>query len=100
MNKLSGIFFIGIVLMALLGLGIMDYQLRQANDITGQYISVNAGNILEENQLAGGIIIGVLIVIGVAIIVSKAILSDLSSKMPLHQLDATIRKLDKELKGR
>ncbi len=96
-GRLSTVIFVGVILLPLLGLLIMDYQLKRANDVTGAFSAAGASS---NNGFFAG----------VAIVASLAIYAVLSfgvfrwgrskeiSTPPLEKINNEIDTIDKHLK--
>jgi hypothetical protein len=98
-GKLASVLFVVVMLLPLLGLMIMDYQTRVANDITGAY-SVSAGSAyLSENILAGAVLVGVLVAALVLFTVGRVRKARMVHTMPLAKINEEIRKIDDHIKG-
>ncbi len=97
-GKLSTLLFIGVTILPLLGLLIMDYQLKQANDITGAYIAGGPAVYAAENLMAGAVILGVIAFIGIVFAVGKIHQSKIISTMPLAKINNEIKAIDAKLK--
>jgi cytosine/uracil/thiamine/allantoin permease len=98
--RLSTIIFVGVFLLPLIGLLIMDYQVKKANDITGAY-AYNTGSSYDP-VLAGVIMAG----IGVAIFAvftvarfrkARSGVQSGASTVP-NDINAKIGKIDDELR--
>ena len=96
-GKLSTLLFIGVTILPLLGLLIMDYQLKQANDITGAYVVGGPATYAAENLMAGAVILGVIALIAVVFAVGKLHKSKLISTMPLAKINEDIKEIDERL---
>ncbi|MBW2972379.1 hypothetical protein KY359_05060 [Candidatus Woesearchaeota archaeon] len=90
--------FIGVVILPLLGLLIMDYQLKRANDITGAYLVSGASAYASENLVAGAVILGVMVFLLMAVTVNKVRKARMISTMPLAKINEEIERIDDHLK--
>jgi hypothetical protein len=98
-GKLATLLFIGVIILPLLGLLIMDYQLKRSNDLTGAYLGSGIAAYASENMLAGAVIIGFVVFLIVTFTINKIRKSRLISTMPLAKIDEEIKKIDERLKG-
>ena len=101
--RLSTIIFIGVFLLPLIGLMIMDFQLKKANDITGAY-AFNTGASYDP-VLAGVIIAGMGVMIFTVFTIARLrrVKSDVKSgpssmSSSSNDINAKISKIDEELK--
>ncbi|MBN1544656.1 hypothetical protein JW898_04290 [Candidatus Woesearchaeota archaeon] len=97
-GKLSTLLFIGAVILPLLGLLIMDYQLKQANDITGAYLVSGPSAYASENLLAGAVVLGVIVSVLVGLSVNRIRKARVISTMPLAKINDEIQSIDEHLK--
>lgn len=97
-GKLATFLFIGVVILPLLGLLIMDYQLKRANDITGAYLVSGASAYASENLVAGAVILGVMVFLLMAVTVNKVRKARMISTMPLAKINEEIERIDDHLK--
>jgi hypothetical protein len=96
-GRLANLLFLGVVALPLLGLLIMDYQLKRANDITGAYLMSGATAYASENLLAGAVVIGAMVFLLAMFTVTKVRKSRLISTMPLAKINDEIDKIDDRL---
>jgi len=97
-GKLATLLFIGVTILPLLGLLIMDYQLKRANDLTGAYIAGGASAYAADSVSFGVVILAVLAFVVVLLIFSKVRHSTLISTMPLAKINKDIKDIDEKLK--
>lgn len=97
--RLGSVLFAFVILLPLLGLMIMDYQLKKANDITGAYLESPVEAYASENLLAGAVVIGAVAFLLVGFIVSKLRKSRLISTMPLARINDEIENIEGRLKN-
>jgi cytosine/uracil/thiamine/allantoin permease len=97
-GKLAHLLFIGVMLLPLLGLLIMDYQVRRANDLTGAYVAAGPYTYASENLLAGAIILGVIVFVIVTFTATKLQKAKIVSTMPLAKINQEIKSIDEKLK--
>jgi len=95
--KLASFLFIGIFALPILGLLIMDYQVKRANDITGSYVQYDGTNY--DHALAGVLIVG----IGVIIFTVFTMAHAKKVRSVTHEglsggINDKIREIDEELK--
>jgi cytosine/uracil/thiamine/allantoin permease len=97
-GKLATLLFIGVTILPLLGLMMMDYQLRKANDITGAYLVSGPGAYAAENIVGALIVICLLVAIVAVYAVGRVKHSKLVSTMPLAKINSEISRIDEHLK--
>ncbi len=97
-GKLSTLLFIGVTILPLLGLLIMDYQVRRANDITGAYLAAGPAAYAADNMVAGAVALGALVLALVLFTVSRVRKSRLVTTMPLSRINKDIDDIDQRLK--
>jgi len=94
-GKLDILVFTAILVLPLLGLAIMDYQLKVANDITGAY-SLDSSSY--ESTLAGAVIVGVIVFTVAVFTYNRIRKAKVVSTMPHSAIDAEIQKINENLK--
>jgi hypothetical protein len=96
--KLATFLFMGIFALPILGLLIMDYQVKQANDITGSYGISDGANY--DHALAGVLIVGIGVIVFTVFTMAhaKKVRSADVNKGSSVMIDDKIRKIDEELK--
>ena len=99
-GKLSTLIFIGIIVLALLGLLIMDYQLEKATDITGAYLGSGTSAYISQNMLTAAVVLGLIVFSLVIFTFGKVRKSRLISTMPLAKINDEIKKIDDQLRGK
>jgi len=97
-GKLATLLFVGVTIIPLLGLLIMDYQLKQANDITGAYIASGPAAYAAENFMGGIMVLCLLVIVVAVYTVGRIRHSRLVSTMPLAKINEEIGKIDEHLK--
>ena len=97
-GKLSTLLVVCVFILPILGLLIMDYQVKRANDITGAYLSGGVAAYAYENMLAGFVVAGMVVITVLALIVVKVRNSRLISTMPLARINQEIEKIDEHLR--
>lgn len=97
-GKLSTLIVIAIFLLPIIGLLIMDYQLKKANDITGAYLAEDSEAYAFENMLAS-IVVGAMVVVTLlALVVVRVRHSRMISTTPLAKINREIDSIDDQLK--
>lgn len=99
-GKFASLLFVVLIVLPLLGLLIMDYQLKKANDITGAYIDSPTGNSpYATTYFAFLMMVGVVSVL-VVIVLGKWRKSRIVVNPPLSKINEEIEEVDKMLKER
>lgn len=96
-GKLSTLLVIGIFLLPILGLLMMDYQLKKANDITGAYLADGSAAYAYENMMASIVVGSMLVITILALIVVKVHSSRLIRTAPLAKINDEIKKIDEQI---
>jgi hypothetical protein len=96
---MSTLIVLGIIVISLLGLLIMDYQLRKATDITGAYLESGSTAYISENMLTGAVVFSFIVFLLAVFTFAKVRKSRLISTMPLAKINDEIKKIDEHLKG-
>jgi hypothetical protein len=91
--KLASFLFVGVFLLPLMGLLIMDYQVKKANDITGSYL-YGAGNY--DHALAGVVLFGIVVIVLALATITR--LRKAREHKPEVKIDERIKRIDEELK--
>ena len=96
-GRLGSLLFMMVIVLPLVGLLIMDYQLKAANDITGAYAAGGPVAYASDNLLAGAIVLGVLVCIILVFTVGNIKKKKFVATMPLRRINDQIKDIDEKL---
>jgi uncharacterized protein YqgC (DUF456 family) len=96
-GKFASILFAGVILLPLIALMIMDYQLKKANDITGEFAAAPAQGAVYGTFASVAIIAGIC-VFTIATFVMNRIRNQKISTPPLAKINDEIGQIDQHLK--
>jgi cytosine/uracil/thiamine/allantoin permease len=95
--RLASFLFIGVILLPLIGLMMMDYQLKKANDITGEFAIDNARGAVY-GTLAGVAIIAGICIFTIATFVIGKLRNRKITTPSLVEINEEIGRIDQHLK--
>ena len=98
-GRLATVLFVGVMLLPLVGLLIMDYQVKRANDLTGRYLLEGGQAYVADNMLATVIIIAVFAVLLATVVAGKIRSSRAIKTHHLAKINEDIKQIDERLKS-